>query len=125
MVADGAAPEPTLLSRRLVAFCDIIGFSDRLRTTPLRDLHATYTRLIDHVYAKIAQQQANEGNTTHTHVARVDFLFDSVILVSNSVDPDEAPQSVSEFMSFLSELFESSLGWTISTARRSQFRGRA
>jgi hypothetical protein len=113
MVVEGSPPQPTLLSRRLVAFCDILGFSDRLRASSLRDLHATYTRLIDHVYTKIAQQQVNEGNTTHMPVARVEFLFDSVVLVSNPIESDEAPRSVSEFMSFLSELFESSLGWQL------------
>ena len=41
----------TLLSlpQRFIAFFDILGFSERLQTMPLKELHAFYARLIDDV----------------------------------------------------------------------------
>ena len=86
MMAEGTETDPVLLSRRLVAFCDILGFTERLKTSPLRDLHATYSRLIDHANSKIFQQEAGVGSPHHRNFARADFLFDSVLLVSNPLD---------------------------------------
>jgi hypothetical protein len=113
MLAETTGHEPALLSRRLIAFCDIIGFTNRLKTSRLRDLHEMYSRLIDHANSKIFQQEAAAGSPEHRNFARADFLFDSVLLVSNHLTVEEAPHSVSDFMSALSQLFESSLGWQL------------
>jgi len=103
---------PQLLSRRLIAFCDIIGFSQRLQASPIEELHSTYSRLMDYANTHIFQHD-DGAQSDHRNFARTEFLFDSVLLVSNALGPDSDARSVPDFMSALASLFESSLEWQL------------
>jgi len=99
----------TKLSNRLIAFADILGFSDRLKTTPIEDIHAIYSALCDHASTHIFVQD-DDGDPGHSNFARAQFLFDSVVLVSNPLDGERAPRSANDFFCAAISLFESSLG---------------
>jgi len=110
VVGTPSAGANRVLSHRLIAFCDILGFSHRLQTSSLSELHAVYSRLMDHANTHIFQHD-DGAQPDHRNFARAEFLFDSVLLVSNPLDSEGGPRAVADFMSALSSLFESSLGW--------------
>jgi hypothetical protein len=64
---------------------------------------------MDHANTHIFPHEGSSG-PDHRNFARAEFLFDSILLVSNAIDSEDGPRSVSDFLSALSSLFESSLG---------------
>jgi hypothetical protein len=101
---------PTLLGRRLIAFLDILGFSSRLETMPPGDLHAIYAGLIDHAKRFVFRQEDGPAGNLRSNFAKAQFLFDSIVLISNPVDDDTGPKNVFDFLSATALLFEKSFG---------------
>jgi len=65
---------PQLLSRRLIAFCDIIGFSQRLQASPIEELHSTYSRLMDYANTHIFQHDDGAQSDHRNFAARSFYL---------------------------------------------------
>ena len=104
-------PNVEILSERLIAFFDILGFSDRLRVMPMGELHALYSELIDNVRDTIFEPIATTGELAErrTNFDRADFMFDSIILVSRDLsDPKVRGPAVHNFVSSCSTLMEKS-----------------
>jgi hypothetical protein len=109
---------PAVLSRRLVAFLDILGFSKRLETVPVGELHRTYSALIDKAISEIFPvfpvppkgSPPTEPPKSRSNFANAQFLFDSIVLVSNPIDGDDGSRNVIDFMSATALLFEISFG---------------
>jgi hypothetical protein len=101
---------PTLLGRRLIAFLDILGFSRRLETMPASDLHSIYAALIDHATKFVFRQEDGAAGNVRRNFTKAQFLFDSIVLISNPVDDDTGPKNVFDFLSATALLFEKSLG---------------
>ena len=73
-----------ILENRLIAFLDILGFSELLKRKSLEFVHSKYSRFIDN--AKTMVFYATQGdNTGRTNFEYAEFLFDSIILVSNPI----------------------------------------
>lgn len=73
-----------ILENRLIAFLDILGFSELLKRKSLEFVHSKYSRFIDN--AKTMVFYSTQGdNTGRTNFEYAEFLFDSIILVSNPI----------------------------------------
>jgi hypothetical protein len=113
-------PGVTVLESRLIAFLDILGFSARLETSSLTDLHAEYSALIDDVQTTVfspTEVHCDYTQTTATNFAKAQFLFDSVVLVSHPLDGEIGPRSVFHLIAAVSLLLEKAF------ARRLPLRG--
>jgi hypothetical protein len=94
---------PEVLSSRLVAFLDILGFSERLTTMPLLDLHREYSTLIDYARTTGFGTSGQPGD----NFAYAQFLYDSVVIVSHPLDRDnDGPKSVFKFVAATLALLE-------------------
>lgn len=90
------------LSNRLIAFFDVLGFSQRLRTMPAEVLHREYAALIDEVAhtvfrdrRRVLHADGTNGDAVVDNFAKAQFLFDSLILVSHDASQ---VQHVSDFV---------------------------
>jgi len=75
-------------ANRLVGFFDVLGFSERLQRGDLRVLHDQYGTLIDRVSNEVFEQTVKTSGSSQrrSNFARSKFLFDSVLVVSHSVE---------------------------------------
>ncbi|AVH34030.1 hypothetical protein AL475_19265 [Vibrio fluvialis] len=90
------------LDNRLIAFLDVLGFSARLERENISHLHEQYSRFIDD--AKNATFFAAQGdNSGRKNFGFSQFLFDSIVLVSEPIDD---PFNVNNFVSAVSFLME-------------------
>lgn len=105
------APPPTLMRQRLVAFLDVLGFSELLRKRSLLDLHQEYARLIDEARSKVFDQIARspEGEVRQSNFDFAQFAYDSIVLVSRSLDED-GPRSAFHFFAATCQLMETCAG---------------
>lgn len=107
--ADGGPEEPRFLEGRLVAFLDILGFSNRLTSTPISELHDLYSALIDDVNTTIfGDQTLVDAETKATNFDKAQFLFDSVVLVSHPTTGSGSAGRVWNFISGVACLMEKS-----------------
>jgi hypothetical protein len=75
-------------STRLIGFFDILGFSTRVQNMSPEEVHALYARLIDHARDRLLGpiDISQHGDTRVTNLAFVQFLFDSLVVVSHPID---------------------------------------
>jgi hypothetical protein len=101
---------PILLPQRLIAFFDILGFSDRLGSMPLTDLHALYVQLIDDVRMTVFSSEVigTPQKPSKSNFDRANFLFDSIILVSRDLSDEHAGGAIHDFLMSCSLLMEKS-----------------
>lgn len=91
---------PLVLPRRLIAFFDILGFSDRLRNMSLTDLHALYSQLIDAVPQTVFSGEVlgTPRKSRKLNFDRANFLFDSIVLVSRDLSDERAAGAIHDFL---------------------------
>jgi hypothetical protein len=101
---------PLLLPQRLIAFFDILGFSDRLRSMPLTDLHALYVQLIDDVQQTVFSSEVIGApqESRRLNFDRANFLFDSIVLVSRDLSDERAGAAIHDFLMSCASLMEKS-----------------
>ncbi len=99
-----------ILSNRLIAFFDILGFSDRLRSMDVQELHSLYAGLIDQVDKSVFNQEVlnHPSIKTKSNFAIAQFLFDSIVLVSKDISGDNYHSNVNDFILACSSLMEQS-----------------
>lgn len=98
-----------MLSDRLVAFFDILGFSERLRTMDIADLHRLYAELIDDVADTVFNPQIlGLQPQRKSNFDRANFLFDSIVLVSRDLTVDFGRPAVHDFLMSCASLMEKS-----------------
>jgi hypothetical protein len=95
----------SVLGQRIIAFLDILGFSDRLTEGHLEELAGAYGDLIDDAKSRVFGQSDAGVSVRNFEIGQ--FLFDSVVLISKPLGHD-APASVFHFFSALNILFEES-----------------
>ena len=71
-----------MLNNRLVAFLDVLGFSNRLDTDPLPELYLKFKSLVDETRHKIFFNDQPDGRSNFS-VSQ--YMSDSLVLVSNDV----------------------------------------
>ena len=74
----------TLFPGRLIAFLDVLGFSQRLANARLEEIHTEYAALIDEARTKVFDSKDTAGKPQN-NFAWARFVFDSLIVVSNDV----------------------------------------
>lgn len=74
-----------VVKNRLIAFLDVLGFSDLLESQPLEAVHAKYSVFIDQAKTMTFYQTVGD-NTGRTNFAFAQFLSDSLVVVSNDTD---------------------------------------
>lgn len=99
-----------MLAQRLIGFFDILGFSVRLRTMEMTDLHHLYADLIDDVQGTVFSPEilGRAGKQRKSNFDRANFLFDSIVLVSRALTPEDARQAVHDFLMSCASLMEKS-----------------
>ena len=104
-----AVGAPPLLSNRLIAFVDILGFSHQLETRPTVEMHARYSALIDRINGTVFGSHDRAGNPRKNFaVAR--FMFDSVVAVSHPTDGDAGCHNIFNFLAGMLSLFQDTFG---------------
>jgi hypothetical protein len=93
---------PEVLSSRLVAFLDILGFSERLTQMSLPDLHREYAELIDYARTSAFGASSTQGD----NFAFAQFVFDSLVLVSHPLSGDDGAKSTFNFVAATVQLLE-------------------
>lgn len=74
-----------ILEDRLIAFLDVLGFSNLLTSHPLSEVHIKYSSFIDQAKTKTFFKTEGD-NSGRTNFAFAQFLSDSLVLVSNPID---------------------------------------
>jgi hypothetical protein len=92
-----------ILHDRLIAFIDVLGFSEKLRTQELEKLHGEYAEFIDQARNKTFYKSDGD-NTGRTNFEFSQFLFDSIVVVSNPVNDVYNVNSFVTAIQFLLEL---------------------
>lgn len=96
-----------VLQGRFIAFFDILGFSVRLQTMGLEELRRLYAGLIDDVQRKVFSPVDMAG-VQRSNFARARFLFDSIVLVSHSMDEPATHLQAFNFVAACLTLMETS-----------------
>jgi hypothetical protein len=94
------------LENRLIAFLDVLGFSNRLETEDTLKLHQEYSTYIDRAKNEVFFPN-NDGDERRNNFDFSQFLFDSIVLVSCPIDD---AFNVNNFVNSVSLLLE--LGFT-------------
>lgn len=89
-------------TNRLIGFFDVLGFSRRLKTMPLDELHSKYAQLIDDVNRTIFNKKATISRQ-EDNFQTAQFVYDSLILISR---PSEEVGNVSNFLFACCQLME-------------------
>ena len=99
-----------IFTNRLIAFFDILGFSERLRSMDLTTLHSLYSELIDQVSKSVFNQEVlnQPGVATKSNFSKAQFLFDSIVLVSKDISGENYNSNVNDFIFACSSLMEQS-----------------
>lgn len=99
-----------IFTNRLIAFFDILGFSDRLRTMDIKELHLLYSGLIDQVNKSVFTQEVlnHPEIKIKSNFSKAQFLFDSIVLVSKDISDDNYHSNVNDFIFACSSLMEKS-----------------
>jgi hypothetical protein len=108
------------LAERLIAFLDILGFSQRLKEDPLESLHERYSLLIDEANKKVFSPPSISEHNLGTLLPNFDyagFHSDSVVLVSKDLTGERAPEGAFSFVAAIAVLLEEGF------AHRFPFRG--
>jgi hypothetical protein len=99
-----------ILSQRLIGFFDILGFSDRLRTMEITDLHHLYAELIDDVRSTVFSPEilGTADKQLKSNFDRANFLFDSIVLVSRDLASEQIGPAIHDFLMSCASLMEKS-----------------
>jgi len=88
---------------RLIAFLDVLGFSARLETDDIEELHHKYSSFIDEAKVKTFYEAQGDGEG-RKNFDFSQFLFDSIVLVSCPIDDVYNVNNFVAAVSFLLEL---------------------
>lgn len=91
------------LDNRLIAYLDVLGFSSLLENNALDYVHSKYARFIDEAKSQTFFEVAGD-NTGRTNFEYAQFLYDSLVLVSNPIDDVYAVNSFIAAIHFLLEV---------------------
>lgn len=110
MASTKSAGNYEILSQRLIGFFDILGFSDRLRTMEITDLHHLYAKLIDDVKNTVFSSEilGTPDKQRKANFDRANFLFDSIVLVSRDLNSEPISPAAHDFLMSCSSLMEKS-----------------
>src|SRR3569833_1930343 len=92
----------SLYENRQIGFFDLLGFSKLLETRPIADLHQEYAALIDEANTAIFQSQPDGTR----NFEKTQFLFDSLVLVSHSLEPKAVGNFIFATLQIMERSFE-------------------
>lgn len=85
-----------VLDNRLIAFLDVLGFSNRMNAESSVEVVQQYVQFIAEANSQIFSDVSNiETNTSSGNFATTKFVFDSIVLISHPLDK---PDSVGKFI---------------------------
>ena len=94
-----------ILKARHIAFLDLLGFSHRLESTPLENIHLEYAALMDEAQSRVFDSADTSGQPNH-NFAFARFLFDSLVVVSNPTEEETGALNTFKFISSVSWLLQ-------------------